>query len=62
MTSFDVWKKLSRYIDGMIEDKMRGIIEEHLDSCKACSEELEGLRMAIEGLKSMQEVEMTEDF
>ncbi len=62
MKCYDVRKRLSHYIDGMLEDKMRDIIEEHLASCKDCSEELEGLRIAIEGLKGLHEVEVPEDF
>jgi len=62
MKCSDVRKKLSRYIDGMLEDKMRDIVEEHLASCKACSEELEGLRIAIEGLKGLHEVKVPDDF
>lgn len=37
-------KLLSAYLDGELDEKRKGFVEEHLKECKACSEELKTLQ------------------
>lgn len=55
-------KLLSEYIDDTLDIHMKMLIEEHLATCKACSEELVSLKVYIKELSSLKEVEAPEDF
>lgn len=58
----EIKKLLSEYIDDTLDMQMKMLIEEHLATCKACSEELVSLKAYIKELSSLKEVEAPEDF
>jgi hypothetical protein len=58
----EIKKLLSEYIDDTLDMHMKMLIEEHLATCKACSEELVSLKAYIKELSSLKEVEAPEDF
>ena len=58
----EIKKLLSEYIDDTLDMHRKRLIEEHLATCKACSEELVSLKAYIKELSSLKEVEAPEDF
>ncbi|HEY49492.1 MAG TPA: hypothetical protein G4O13_05545 [Dehalococcoidia bacterium] len=53
---------LSEYLDNRLEGEERGMVERHLETCGACSEELESLRMTVQLLREMPEVQVPRSF
>jgi predicted anti-sigma-YlaC factor YlaD len=43
-----VWKEISNYLDGTVDDELRARIEEHVKDCKHCSAVLDGTRNVIQ--------------
>lgn len=50
------------YIDGDAGDEVAVRIRTHLKDCEACGAELERLREVVEGLRSMEELDVPPDF
>jgi anti-sigma factor RsiW len=53
---------LSEYIDGILDRETRGLVEEHLRTCKDCREELASLRAVVKELGSLEPVGAPADF
>ncbi len=54
-------KLLALYPDGLSEKQAREVAS-HLETCPRCRAEWEKLRRALEGLRSLPEVEVSDDF
>ena len=57
MECSDVREKFSAYIEGIISFEEKSVIDEHLKSCRKCSESLADLRKALEHVKNLEDVE-----
>ncbi|MBW2059589.1 MAG: zf-HC2 domain-containing protein [Deltaproteobacteria bacterium] len=53
---------LSEYIDGLLDQETRALVEEHLSSCEGCREELASLEALVEELGSLEPVRAPGDF
>jgi len=53
----DIKELLSAYIDGALSQEERAQVEEHLKTCKECSESLAALKEAVSQIKGLEEVE-----
>ncbi len=53
---------LSAYLDGEVTEKERHLVEEHLDSCKSCRQELEELRRIVGLVASLPKEAAPEGF
>jgi len=53
---------LSQYIDGMLGDRERAALEEHLSTCENCREELDSLRALVQELGALEPVKAPADF
>ena len=62
MECAEIEKFLSEYIDGILDRETRGLVEDHLRTCKACGEELASLRAVVKELGSLEPVEAPADF
>ena len=62
MTCEEVRELLSSYIDGELTSDTQRVVEEHVASCDSCKTELAGLRLTIQLVRSLEEVEVPEGF
>ncbi len=62
MSCTEIKKLLSEYIDGALEVDKKAVVEEHLASCKNCSEEAALLKACVEKINFLEKVEAPEDF
>jgi len=53
----DVREKNSAYIEGIISSEEKSVIDEHLKSCRKCSESLADLRKTLEHVKNLEDVD-----
>jgi len=53
---------LSSYMDGMLNDEEKRMIEEHIRHCVSCSRELKELKYLNNILDSLEELEVPERF
>ena len=53
---------LSEYIDSRLDDRRRSLVEGHLETCEACTKELESLQMTVQLLQGMPEVPAPRSF
>ena len=53
---------LSEYIDNSLNSEDKSFIERHLETCEACSKELESLRMTVQLLHRVPEVSVPRSF
>jgi hypothetical protein len=53
----DIQRNLSAYRDGVSSAEEKGVIEEHLKSCKACRTSLEDLEKTLSYVKNLNEIE-----
>ena len=53
---------LSEYVDDVLDPETKGLVDEHLSSCKDCQQELASLKGLISELGSMESVEPPKDF
>jgi hypothetical protein len=53
---------LSDYVDGVLDDETRDLVDQHLLVCTACREEMESMQSLVEELKSLEPVQAPEDF
>jgi Putative zinc-finger len=53
---------LSEYLDGELDQRERKLVEEHLENCPGCAEELDGLKDCLKNLGSLKNVEPPPDF
>jgi hypothetical protein len=53
----DIRHKLSEYLDGSVTAQEKAGIEEHLTSCRECSDALRELQKTIEHVKTIEEIE-----
>jgi hypothetical protein len=53
---------LSEYIDNSLNSEDKSFIERHLETCEACSKELESLRMTVQLLHRVPEVAVPRSF
>jgi len=53
---------LSEYIDNRIDSENKSLVERHLETCEACSKELESLRMTVQLLHRVAEVPVPRSF
>ncbi len=53
---------LSEYIDNSLNSENKSLVERHLQTCEACSKELESLRMTVQLLHRMPEVSVPRSF
>lgn len=54
MNKCHVTKQLSGYLDNQLSEKEKAKIEQHIKSCRVCSQELAGLKAVSEKLKAWQ--------
>jgi len=57
MSTGHVKERLSEYIDGLLPDEEKKLLEEHLASCKECAEALGELKRTVSMLRDLDEVE-----
>lgn len=55
-------ESLSAYLDGELSPAQARAVESHLERCRACREELEGLRMVARTLRSLPQVDPSRSF
>jgi hypothetical protein len=53
---------LSEYIDSGLSSESKSFVERHLETCEACSKELESLRMTVQLLHRVSEVPVPRSF
>jgi len=53
----DIQEKLSAYMEGVISDDERSVIEEHLKSCQACRTSLDDLEKTVSYVKTLEVIE-----
>jgi len=53
---------LSEYIDDILDDPKKALVEDHLSTCRVCKEELASLRAVVNELSSLESVEAPGDF
>ena len=53
---------LSEYIDNRLDSENKSLVERHLETCEACSKELESLRMTVQLLHRVPEVSVPRSF
>ena len=53
---------LSEYIDNILSSENKSFVERHLETCEACSKELESLRMTVQLLHRVTEVPAPRSF
>jgi len=53
---------LSEYIDNGLDSENKSFVEHHLETCEACSKELESLRMTVQLLHMVAEVPVPRSF
>jgi len=53
---------LSQYIDSRLDSEKKSLVERHLETCEACSRELESLRMTVQLLHRLPEVPTPRSF
>ena len=53
---------LSAYIDNLLDEEKKALVEGHIKRCKSCAEELKSLRACINELGSMDKIKAPEDF
>jgi len=53
----DVRERISAYIEGIISFEEKSVIDEHLKSCRKCSESLADIRKTLEHVKNLEDVE-----
>ncbi|NOZ63816.1 MAG: hypothetical protein GXO71_02535 [Caldiserica bacterium] len=58
----EVKKRLSEYMDGMLDARREKLIREHIAKCRNCTEELRSLQVSVNILNSLQEIKAPEDF
>lgn len=51
-------EQLSWYIDGYIEEDEKQKLEQHLQQCALCAQELEEMKLALKSLRELPEVEL----
>ena len=44
----EVWREISKYLDGEINEQMRARMEEHFKGCKHCTAVLDGARNVVQ--------------
>lgn len=57
-----VRESLSAYLDGELSPAQARAVESHLERCRACREELEGLRMVARALRSLPQADPSRSF
>ncbi|MBZ4687244.1 MAG: hypothetical protein PWQ96_813 [Clostridia bacterium] len=55
-------EQLSWYIDGYIEEDEKQKLEQHLQQCALCAQELEEMKLALKSLRELPEVELPPGF
>ncbi len=58
----EVKKRLSEYVDGVLDTRREKLIREHIAKCKNCAEELRALQACVSILNSLQEIKAPEGF
>ncbi len=53
---------LSEYVDNRLDSENKSLVERHLETCEACSKELESLRMTVQLLHRVPEVPAPRSF
>jgi len=53
---------LSEYIDGTLDAHTKALVEEHLQACGECEQELASLKAVVKELGSLEQVEAPKDF
>ena len=53
---------LSEYVDNRLDGENKSFVERHLETCEACSKELESLRMTVQLLHRVPEVSVPRSF
>jgi|GEM_PF-666875 len=53
----EIREKFSAYIEGIISLEEQSVIDEHLKSCRECSESLADLRKTLEHVKNLEDVD-----
>jgi hypothetical protein len=62
MECADVRALLSEYMDDVLDQKMKGLVDEHLLTCRTCEKELASLRAIAKEIGSLKPVQPPKDF
>ncbi|MDD5455235.1 MAG: zf-HC2 domain-containing protein, partial [Candidatus Ratteibacteria bacterium] len=62
MECLKVKELLSEYIEGVLDEQLKKSVEEHLQTCKSCSEELGLLKTYLAKIGSLEKIEAPKDF
>ena len=58
----EVRPHLSAYVDGFLDPRIKGPVEEHLSTCTACRQSLESLQGLVQELNDLKQVKAPDDF
>ena len=58
----EVRPHLSAYVDGFLDPRIKGPVEEHVSTCKACRQSLESLQGLVQELNDLKQVKAPHDF
>jgi hypothetical protein len=58
----DVRVLLSEYMDDVLDQKMKGLVDEHLLTCRTCEKELASLRAVAKEIGSLKPIQPPKDF
>jgi hypothetical protein len=62
MNCDEIKKLLSEYVDGVLDEKTKALVEAHLSTCRDCKEELASLKRLVNELGSLESVAPPRDF
>ncbi|NIO03654.1 MAG: hypothetical protein GTN74_03300 [Proteobacteria bacterium] len=62
MECAEIEELLSEYIDGILGENRKALVEKHLSTCQSCREELASLKALVNELGSLDSVEAPRDF
>jgi anti-sigma factor (TIGR02949 family) len=58
----EVWREISKYLDGEINEQMRARMEEHFKGCKHCTAVLDGARNVVQLVADARAFELPAGF
>jgi hypothetical protein len=62
MNCDEIKELLSEYVDGVLDEKTKALVEAHLSTCRDCKEELASLQKLVNELGSLESVAPPRDF
>jgi len=62
MDCVQIKRLLSEYIDNVLDDQTKKLVDEHLSQCSACSKELATSKSYVKEMSSLKEIKAPDDF